>query len=520
MNIAAWLHRTALSTPNAPALLTGARLHANYRQFAERAYALAQCLQNEYSLQPGDRVALYMKNRVEYLELMYATWWLGGVIVPINHKLHAREAAWIIDNAEARVLCSDAGQLCEHFGLANPCRDLGVDSPLYQQAAGAIASENNQAQAIREESARALLPPLPVDPHAIAWLFYTSGTTGRPKGVMLTHRNLIAMSLCYTLDVDEVYPQDAALYAAPMSHGAGLYNFIHVRRGARHVVPPSRGFDPQEIFDLGEIAGPLSFFAAPTMIKRIVDYTGQSGRDGAGIRTIVYGGGPMYRADIEHALQQMGPKFAQIYGQGESPMTITALRREIIADNAHPAWPERLGSVGQAQSCMEVRIVDERLRDLPANIPGEVLVRGDAVMQGYWRNDVATRETLINGWLRTGDIGYLSRDGFLTLTDRLKDVIISGGSNIYPREVEEVLASHPAVAEVAVIGVPSSEWGEDVLAFVVPATGHACTAQVLDDWCRQHMAAFKRPKRYEFRPELPKNNYGKIPKTDLRALLD
>jgi len=201
-------------------------------------------------------------------------------------------------------------------------------------------------------------------------------------------------------------------------------------------------------------------------------------------------------------------------------MTITSLRREVIADKTAPRWRERLGSVGTAQACVEVRVVDDALNDLPLNTPGEIIVRSRAVMQGYWRNESATSEALIGGWLKTGDIGHLGPDGFLTLTDRSKDVIISGGTNIYPREVEEVLIRHPAVSEAAVIGQPNSEWGEEVVAFVVPMPGVPCDVNALENWCRNEMASFKKPKRYEFCDELPKNNNGKVLKTDLRQILN
>jgi long-chain acyl-CoA synthetase len=255
------------------------------------------------------------------------------------------------------------------------------------------------------------------------------------------------------------------------------------------------------------------------MVRRLVDRARQEGADGDGLRTIVYGGGPMYVQDIEEAVSVMGPRFVQIYGQGESPMTITALARALVADRAHPRWRERLGSVGLAQSCVEVRIADPDGRPLPAGETGEILVRGAPVMLGYWRNAEASATTLRDGWLWTGDVGVLDQDGFLTLKDRSKDVIISGGTNIYPREVEEVLLLHPAVREVSVIGRPSAEWGEDVVAFVVPAPGMSIDASELDGLCLQHIARFKRPKAYFMEAELPKNNYGKVLKTELRARL-
>ena len=360
-------------------------------------------------------------------------------------------------------------------------------------------------------------PPRAAAGEDLAWLFYTSGTTGRPKGVMLTHANLRAMAAACALDVDPPRPEDHPLYAAPMSHGAGLYNFQFMRAGACHVIPPGRGFDPAEIEGLARALGELSFFAAPTMVRRLVAHARRSGWRGEGVRTVIYGGGPMYLADLDEAVEALGPRFVQIYGQGESPMTITVLPRDMVADRAHPRAQARRGSVGYAHSCVELRVVDADRRDVPVDAPGEILVRGATVMKGYWNRPEATAETLAGGWLHTGDIGRLDAEGFLTLTDRSKDVIISGGTNIYPREVEEVLLAHADVAEVSVIGVPSAEWGEDVLAFVVPHPGRDCGAAELEAWCRARMAAFKRPKHWRFVEDLPRNAYGKVLKTELRA---
>src|SRR3989442_7251370 len=241
--------------------------------------------------------------------------------------------------------------------------------------------------------------------------------------------------------------------------------------GHGHVVPESGGFDAAELFDLARSVGCLHLFAAPTMVRRLVDHAERQGLGGEGFKTIVYGGAPMYAADITRALGVMGPRFVQIYGQGESPMTISALSRRHLIDTAHPRHPRRIASVGVAHTGVELRIVDEQDRPLPHGADGEVLVRADTVMAGYWRDQTATAATLRDGWLHTGDIGSLDEDGFLTLKDRSKDVIISGGSNIYPREVEEVLLLDPAVAEVSVVGAPDAEWGEAVVAFVVPREG-------------------------------------------------
>ena len=303
-----------------------------------------------------------------------------------------------------------------------------------------------------------------------------------------------------------------------MSHGSGLYLVPYLLAGAAHVIPESGGFDPAEVFALVARHRGIGMFAAPTIVRRLVEHAAAHAPPLEGLRTVVYGGGPMYVADLLRALDVMGPRFAQIYGQGESPMTITALPGRIVNDRAHPRHLARVASVGLPQSGVEVAIRDEAGRDLPAGRIGEVCVRGAVVMSGYWGDPAATAKSLRDGWLWTGDLGAFDEEGFLTLKDRSKDLIISGGSNIYPREVEEALLTHPGVAEVSVVGRPDPEWGEAVVAFVV-AREPAPAAAELDAHCLAAIARFKRPKEYRFVAELPKNNYGKVLKTELRDLL-
>jgi long-chain acyl-CoA synthetase len=498
MNLAQSLLRVARADPRRPALFEGSRLVRDYGGLADRVARLASAL-HAAGLKPGDRVALFMHNHPAYLEVMYGAWWAGLVVVPMNAKLHLREAQWIVEHSQAlwAFVTPDVGQ-----GLPAPGRTIDVTGSEYE--------------AMFTQPPTLLLERAPED---LAWLFYTSGTTGKPKGVMLTHRNLMTMGLTYFVDVDPIDPRDAIFYAAPMSHGGGIYAIPHVMAGARHVVPASGGFDPAEVFEAAGTIGRLSMFAAPTIVKRLVDHAEATGCDCTGIKTIVYGGAPMYAADIERAIRVMGQRFVQIYGQGESPMVITALSRAQLADITHPRHAQRLASVGVAQTPVEVRVGDPKGNPLPLGEVGEVLVRGDTVMAGYWRDADATAAALRDGWLFTGDMGALDADGFLTLKDRSKDMIISGGSNIYPREVEEVLLLAPGVAEVSVVGAPDPEWGEVVVAFVVPRPGFELDSAQLDEVCLQHIARFKRPKQYRIVESLPKNNYGKVLKTVLRDQL-
>ena len=410
MNVAEWLAATARVRPHAPALLTGFDLDADYQTFAWRSAAIGAALSRDYGIARGDRVALFATNCTQYLECLYGIWWMGAVAIPINAKLHGREAAWICSDAGAKlVFVSDdtVEALMEAKGdLPAGMKMLSVESEGYR--------------ALREGQGRSM--PIEREVDDLAWLFYTSGTTGRPKGVMLSHGNLVAMTMCYL-------------------------------------------------------------------------------------------------ADIRDAIATMGQRFVQIYGQGESPMTITALSREWHGRTDHPRYLERLASVGMAQSVMSVRITGADGTPLPAGETGEVEAKGAAVMLGYWNNPKANAEALKDGWLRTGDVGRLDEDGFLTLSDRSKDVIISGGANIYPREVEEALLTHADVREVSAIGVPDSDWGEIVVACVVLEEGAAADDARLDAHCLASIARFKRPKRYVYLDALPKNNYGKVLKTTLREMM-
>lgn len=499
MNIAIHMARVGRTFKDRAAVAKGTTVIQNYGVVADRVSRLACALRERFKLKTGERVALTLRNCPEYLELLYATWHAGLVAVPINAKLHQNEFAYILENSEAR-LCFATSDLMETI------------SPL---AGGSLQSvievPGHDYDRMLAFDGFPLVSREPGDP---AWLFYTSGTTGQPKGAVLSHRNLLAMSLCYFADVDQEAPWRAILHAAPMSHGSGLYALPHVMQAGCHIIPESSRFDVEEIYSLIETYPDVVFFAAPTMVKRLVDHP--SATDTTNLKTIIYGGGPMYVDDCLAGLDRFGPKLAQLYGQGESPMTITALSARVHADKDHPRWRERLSSVGIPQSAVEVRIANDDGAWLSQGEIGEVLVRGETVMSGYWRNSKASADTLRDGWLHTGDVGTFDEDGFLTLKDRSTDLIISGGTNIYPREVEEVLVKHPDVAEVSVIGRPDREWGEVVVAYVVPAAGANGDPDSLEQFCLDHMARFKRPKHYRFVDSLPKNNYGKVLKTALR----
>jgi long-chain acyl-CoA synthetase len=508
VNLATWVERNGRRWPDRPALAVGDEVHADWATCAARAAAIAGGLRNRFGLHAGDRVAIVMRNRPEYLEALFAIWHAGLVAVPVNARLHRDEIAFIVEQSGSKVVIADddhaddASSLVDAVGTLRAC----------------VLAPGDEWRELIAAPEIELVDRRNPDP---AWLFYTSGTTGRPKGATLSHRNLLMMSLSYFADIDPIEPDDAVLHAAPISHGSGLYGLPHVARGAVSVIPASGGVDGDEIAALLQRWSGVSFFAAPTMVKRLATDPAIRGADLTGLKTIIYGGAPMYLSDLEEALAVFGPRLAQIYGQGETPMTITALSKADHADRDHPRWSERLQSVGVARTDVDVRVVDGAGAAVPTGEIGEIVVRGDVVMAGYWEQLEATAEAIRDGWLHTGDVGSFDAHGYLTLHDRSKDLIISGGMNIYPREVEEALLRHDSVAAVSVVGRPDPEWGEAVVAFVVAADSASVpTIEELDRLCLDHIARYKRPKDYRFVESLPTNNYGKVVKRELREQLE
>jgi long-chain acyl-CoA synthetase len=444
-----------------------------------------------------------MPNHPEYLVVRYAAWYAGLSVVPINAKLHVREINYMLQHSGSKVCFVSSSLQKDVVDNLDLVEVIDVDSAPYQDMASPHY-EVGMAEVERD---------------ALAWLFYTSGTTGKPKGVMITHHNMLIGAMNYLVDVDDISPEDSIVHAAPLSHGSGFYDLPHVMRCANQVIPASGQFNPSEVLDLIQDWTGVTMFLAPTMVKRLVQSQEITQSSLKGLKTVVYGGGPMYVQDIKRALNVLGPRFVQIYGQGESPMTITVLPKRVINDVSHQKYEQRLASVGIAQSSVSVAIGTNDGSPAANGTIGEVLVKGSVVTSRYWQDDVATKTTWKDGWLHTGDIGFFDDDGFLTLIDRSKDLIISGGSNIYPREIEEVLIAHPSVHEVACVGQFSEEWGESVVAFVVLENQSSADERDLDIFCLDRIARFKRPKYYRFVDSLPKNNYGKVLKTTLRQIL-
>lgn len=507
MNLANLLMNAARTFGHRPAVSQGTQVYLTYQELAQRAASLAAGLCARMRLGRGDHVAVIMKNCPQYLEVLFGLWHAGLTAVPINAKLHPKEFAYILNHSQAKA-CFVTPDLTDAVApLAADVEDLEA----------VISTGEKDYESLFLPGAQSSTTDL--SPNEVAWLFYTSGTTGRPKGAMLTHHVLEFMTIVHLADIDMIGEQDCIIHAAPLSHGSGIYVLPHIARGANNVIPESGGFKAEETLELIAYYPGCSFFFAPTMVHRLINDPHITTADTQNLKNLVYGGGPMYLEDLRKALEIFGPKLSQIYGQGEAPMTITGLSRAMHADSDHPRYSERLGSVGLARSGVEVMVVDASDEALPVGEVGEVVCRGDIVMAGYWRDPEATAATLRNGWLHTGDMGSFDPEGFLTLKDRSKDLIISGGSNIYPREIEEVLLRHEDVIEVSVVGKSHPDWGEQVIAFVVPKPDTKISTGDLDAHCLANIARFKRPKDYRIVESLPKNNYGKVLKTVLRQML-
>jgi acyl-CoA synthetase (AMP-forming)/AMP-acid ligase II len=509
MNVSQLLTKSARAFPDKDAVIFGAR-RWTYAEFDARANQVANGLV-ELGLKPGSNVALLMYNCPQMMEALFGCFKAGCAAVPINFRLHPNEYAYIIDHSEAEALVTSpefSRQIVQMAAEIPRCRHLiSLDS----QVEGHLFYEDlvgRQSTILSDHEA---------DPEDVAWLFYTSGTTGRSKGAMLTHRNLMAMTMSFYVGMCPGFSnREAVLHAAPLSHGSGLYALPNVGMAATNVILEEKSFASTVVLRSIEEHGITNMFVAPTMLKLLTDDPQLGSCDLTSMRSFIYGGGPMMVDDLARALERLGNRLVQLYGQGESPMTITYLSHDDHLLDGQEGPPKRLASAGRPHPNLEVRIVDREDNELAAGQLGEIVTRSDLVMKGYWRDEEATAASLKNGWLHTGDMGYLDDRGYLFIMDRSKDMIISGGENIYPREIEEIIVTMPGVREVAVIGIPDPKWGEAVHAVVSLVPGASLTGHEIIGFCRDNIASYKKPKSVEFVDELPKNNYGKIVKKDLR----
>ena len=510
LNLSYFLTRSANHHPAHAAIIHGETTRS-YRWLDQRVGRLARALL-DLGLVRGDRVGLVVEAEPRSIECLLAPLRAGLVLVPMNPRLHQREYAFMLRECGAKALLCSNERLEDLLSVRQELPELehliAIDS-------GGISGVSDYERFLGAADAMADVEVADSD---LAWIFFTSGTTGHPKGAMHTHRSLRSMVESQLIESLPVQADDRLAVLTPMSHAAGLMVFHEIAGAGTHVFPTFRGFQPEEFYALVERQRITKCMLVPTMIQRLLDGPWPTAHDLTSLRTVMYGAAPLYVERLKEAVARFGPVFVGVFAQGEAPLACTWLPRgeHLVSDEESQ---RRLASVGRESYAVQVRVFDPDDRVVAPNTAGEIVVRGDLVMQGYWNNPEATLETLRNGWLHTGDVGHMDEDGYLYITDRMKDMIIKGGTNIYPREIEEVLYAHPDVREATVFGIPDSKWGEAIVAAVALHDGADADEKGLGRWCLEHLSGFKKPDKFHFVDQLAKSAYGKILKREVRKEL-
>lgn len=502
MNLGNLLTQTARKYPDRPGFIQGDTTCA-WSQINARVDALAHHLKAQ-GVAPGDRILVQLANGLPLFESAWAAFKLGAVWVPVNYRLTPAEVAYIAKSSGAEMMITQSA-FDDHVAAAmaespNLLRVLRADQPVYE----AVVSAHSAPFEVAE-----------VTYHHPLWFFFTSGTTGRPKAAVLTHGQ---MAFVVTNHLADLLPglrhDEASLVVAPLSHGAGIHALVNVARGAACVLLPGESLDCAAAFQAIEKHRITNIFTVPTILKRLAEDPAAARFDHSSLKQVIYAGAPMYKADQQRALAALGAVIVQYFGLGEVTGNITVLRSEEHLEDGGAL----LGTCGTARSGMEVAVLDEQCQPVATGVQGDICTRGPAVFAGYWNNPEATAQAFRGGWFHTGDLGTLDARGFVTITGRSSDMYISGGSNVYPREIEEALLTLPGIAEAVVFGVPDAQWGElgvAVLAARDPATPLA-PEQVLAH-LQPLLAKYKWPRTIQFWPSLPKSAYGKLVKKDIRA---
>ena len=499
----------AAERPQAVALSFEGRL-TTYEELEAHSNRVAQGLITA-GIELGRRVVYLGRNSDHYFELLLGAAKAGAVITPVNWRLALPEIATIVEDCRAAALFVGAGFEAMANEIAARLPDLNLivamdgphaDWPFYPQW-------RDWHDAIR--------PHVAVTPDDIAIQLYTSGTTGRPKGAMIRHRNLLDMLDTLKAATDIAWnvwtPDDISLVATPVGHiggsGWGITTFYH---GAKAVV--AREFDPRRVLDYIETERISKFALVPSAIHILIRDPRARTTDFSCLKHLLYGSAPIPPELLREAMEVIGCGFVQVYGMTETSGAVVALPPE---EHTLPATP-RMSSAGKALPGVETTILDEQRRHLPPHTVGEIAIRTIANMAGYWNMDEATAATIdADGWLRTGDAGFMDEDGYVYIRDRVKDMIITGGENVYPAEVEGALFGHPAIEDVVAIGLPHEKWGECVTAVIVPKAGAEIEPDDIIAHARQRIAGFKTPKRIEIVNEIPRNAAGKALRRELRA---
>ncbi|KZY47988.1 acyl-CoA synthetase, partial [Roseovarius sp. HI0049] len=476
-----------------------------WAELEARATGFAAALRDRYGMQKGDRLLVQSANCNQMFEAAFACWKLGCVWVPANFRQTPDEVAWLAASSGAKGMLAGAEftdhiAACEEVAFTVTIGGAGEDD--YDTLVAAYAEATVTAEPVERD-----------DP---AWFFFTSGTTGKPKAAVLTHGQMAFVVTNHLCDLmPGTGPEDASIVVAPLSHGAGIHQLAQVAHGVKTILPGGTKFDPAEVWRLIAQWRVTNAFTVPTIVKMLVEHPSVQEHDHSSLRYVIYAGAPMYRADQIRALEVLGPVLVQYFGLGEVTGNITVLPpAHHSADDA----AMRIGTCGIARTGMQVQVQDAKGNEVAPGETGEVAVIGPAVFAGYHDNPEANAKAFRDGWFLTGDLGHMDAEGFLYLTDRASDMYISGGSNIYPREIEEKILQHPAISECAVLGVPDPTWGEVGLAVCV-ARDAAPDAAALLAWLEAKVPRYKMPKTVVFWDEMPKSGYGKITKKLIRGEL-
>ncbi|MEO4000593.1 acyl-CoA synthetase [Mesorhizobium sp. CAU 1732] len=480
-----------------------------WREMEARVNALASALRDEFGLAKGDRVLIQSANCNQMFESMFACFRIGAVWVPANYRQSPEEVAYLAKASGAR------GMIC---GAAFPahaqaCRD-GAPDLRFVLSIGA-SDFGDDIDAVIARHAGATVAAVAVDRDDPCWFFFTSGTTGRPKAAVLTHGQ---MAFVVTNHLCDLMPgtsrEDASIVVAPLSHGAGVHQLVQVAHGVKTILLPTDKLDVPTVWALVEQWRVTNIFTVPTILKLLVEDESVGRFDHSSLRYVIYAGAPMYRVDQKKALATLGAVLVQYFGLGEVTGNITVLPPAFhsAGDDEHA----RIGTCGFERTGMQVEIQNDAGEVVAPGETGEICVIGPAVFAGYFDNPEANAKAFRNGWFRTGDLGHMDAENFVYITGRSSDMYISGGSNIYPREIEEKILLHPDVSEVAVFGIPDPMWGEVGVAVCVARAGADTGTIELGRWLEGKVSRYKLPKRIVWWDEMPKSAYGKIAKKAIR----
>ena len=508
-NIAYFLTRNARRQPDAVAIVYNGQSWS-WAGFNARVSALAHALRADLGLIPGDRVLVQSANNNQMLEIMMAVFRAGLVWAPANFRQGTEEIAYQCRKSKARAMFVEQ-TFPAHAGACKPFLDHII-------AIGDLPGAHRYDDLISRHLGKEVEDSAVMhdDP---CWLFFTSGSTGRPKAAVLTHGQMTFTILNHMNDLmPGLSPKDSSLVLAPLSHGAGAHQMVQIAGGAKSVILAQGRFDPAHAWRMVETWRITNMFTVPTIVKMLVEDPSVHQVDHSSLRHVIYAGAPMYRADQKRALQTLGPVLVQYYGLGEVTGAITVLRAEDHHAEDGPA--ARPGTCGIERTGLQVTIQDASGTVLAPNETGEICVIGPAVFPGYFEDDAVNAKAFRDGWFLTGDLGHMDEQGYLFITGRSSDMYISGGSNVYPREIEEILLEIEGVSEVAILGVPDPHWGETGLCVCVAETGAVPDEESLRAHLAGRVAKYKIPRHVVFLDEMPKTAYGKITKKLVRDVLN